>query len=106
MPTTSSNACRLTTVPSFSFSSARVFLRRALTVAQAQICVVVADTQPLFREAVTKSIERNPDFRGVATAGDQRQAIAIVEATRPAVVLVADSLEHGGRAAARPTGDP
>jgi DNA-binding NarL/FixJ family response regulator len=76
-----------------------------LIVTQEQVQVVVADTQALFREAVTKSIERMPGFRVVGAAGDQLQAIAIVETTRPDVVLVADSLEHGGQDAARLIGE-
>lgn len=86
---------------------------------RAPLRVLVADDSPLSLDAVTAALEEDGDIQVVAVAGDGRDALAKVEATRPALVAmdinmpVMDGLEAVERImASRPTpillltGDP
>lgn len=52
------------------------------------IRVVLADDQALFRAGIRLVIDSQPDLEVVGEASDGRQAIAVVRATRPDVVLM------------------
>ncbi|MCT9819124.1 response regulator transcription factor [Microbacterium sp. W1N] len=52
------------------------------------IRVVLVDDQALFRAGIRMVIDSQPDLEVVGEAGDGRQGIAVVEQTRPDVVLM------------------
>ncbi|TBN57893.1 response regulator transcription factor [Glaciihabitans arcticus] len=52
------------------------------------IRVVLVDDQALFREGVGVIISAQSDMEVVGTAGDGAQALTVIEATRPDVVLM------------------
>lgn len=52
------------------------------------IRVVLVDDQALFRAGVRMLLASQPDLDVVAEAGDGREAVALVHATRPDVVLM------------------
>jgi two-component system nitrate/nitrite response regulator NarL len=56
------------------------------------IAVVLADAQPLFREAVARVIRQDPELQLVAEVADGRAALAAIAARAPAVALVAREL--------------
>jgi two-component system, NarL family, nitrate/nitrite response regulator NarL len=56
------------------------------------IDVVVADAQPLFRDALARVVRQDAELRLAAEAADGRAALAAIEARRPDVALVAREL--------------
>jgi DNA-binding NarL/FixJ family response regulator len=52
------------------------------------ITVVIADDHPLFREALRQLLESDPKVRVVGSAGNGRDAIALVKARRPDILLL------------------
>jgi two-component system nitrate/nitrite response regulator NarL len=56
------------------------------------IDVVVADAQPLFRDALARVIRQDAELNLAAEAGDGRTALAAIRARRPDVALVAREL--------------
>jgi DNA-binding NarL/FixJ family response regulator len=56
--------------------------------AKPTIRVVIADDQELFRSGVSMLIESQRDLELVGTAANGREAVAVVEATSPDVVLM------------------
>jgi two-component system nitrate/nitrite response regulator NarL len=61
------------------------------------IAVLIADAQPLFRDALARVVQQDPELRLVAEAADGRAVMAAIRAQRPAVALVARELpELGG----------
>ena len=52
------------------------------------IRVALVDDQALFRAGIRMLVDSQPDLEVVAEAGDGREAIAVVRATRPDVVLM------------------
>jgi DNA-binding NarL/FixJ family response regulator len=63
--------------------------------------VLLADAQPLLRDAIRVSMEAEPDLRVVATAGDGIEAVEAAKRERPDVVVVDVNLPNydGVRAA-------
>ncbi|MCU1514603.1 MAG: DNA-binding response regulator [Microbacteriaceae bacterium] len=53
-----------------------------------QIDIVLADDQALFRAGLEMLIESQPDLRLVGSAANGREAVDVVRATHPAVVLM------------------
>jgi DNA-binding NarL/FixJ family response regulator len=66
-----------------------------------QIQVLLADEQPLFREAVRMILDGQPGFDVVAEAGDGASALEEARRHAPDVALVSIALSHGGIATAR-----
>src|SRR4051794_9547806 len=62
------------------------------SVRAAVIDVVVADAQPLFRDALARVIRQDAGLNLAAEAGDGRAALAAIRARRPDVALVAQEL--------------
>jgi two-component system nitrate/nitrite response regulator NarL len=61
------------------------------------IDVLVADLQPLFRDALARIIRQDPELRLAAELDDGRAAVAAIRAQQPVVALVARELpELGG----------
>jgi two-component system nitrate/nitrite response regulator NarL len=61
------------------------------------IDVLVADLQPLFRDALARVIRQDPELRLAGELGDGRAAVAAIRAHHPGVALVARELpELGG----------
>ena len=58
----------------------------------AVIVVILADGQPLFRDAVARVIRQDPELQLVAEAGDGRTAITEITRRAPAVAVVARDL--------------
>ena len=56
--------------------------------AQEQIRVLLADDHPMVREGTRRILEREPDLRVVAEAGDGRETVDLVERLHPDVALV------------------
>lgn len=54
--------------------------------------VILADSQPLFLDAVARVIRQDPELRLVAEAGDGRTALSEIRGRAPAVALVAREL--------------
>ena len=52
------------------------------------ITVVIADDHPLFREALRQLLESDPNVRVVGSAGNGRDAIHVVKARRPDILLL------------------
>jgi two-component system nitrate/nitrite response regulator NarL len=55
--------------------------------------VLAAEAEPLFRDAVVRAIRERPELELVASAGDGRQALQAIGASRPDVVVVGGTLE-------------
>ena len=52
------------------------------------ITVVIVDDHPLFREALQQLLESDPNVRVVGVAGNGRDAIRLVKALRPDILLL------------------
>jgi len=50
--------------------------------------VVIADDHPIFRRGLREVVERDGAFRVVGEAGDGQQALALIRAERPELVLL------------------
>jgi two-component system, NarL family, nitrate/nitrite response regulator NarL len=50
--------------------------------------VVIADSQPLFREALAEALAGYPELDVVAQAGDGHEAISVLRRERPAVAVI------------------
>ncbi len=55
---------------------------------QKQIRVLLADDHTMVREGTRRILEREPDLKVVAEAGDGRETVALVEQLQPDVALV------------------
>jgi DNA-binding NarL/FixJ family response regulator len=62
--------------------------RTGLEASTVAIRVVVADDHTLVRSGLIALLERTPDIRVVAEAGDGREALEVIERLRPDVVLM------------------
>ena len=63
---------------------------------------LIVDDHPLFREGVKTLIERTPHFTVVGEAGNGKEALAMVKALKPDVVLLDLSLpDQSGLAVTR-----
>ncbi|MSU91376.1 response regulator [Rhodobacteraceae bacterium 2CG4] len=58
--------------------------------------VVIADDHPLYREGVARSLEQSGRYRVVGQAACGRDAVEMVEALRPQLVLLDLSMPDGG----------
>lgn len=56
------------------------------------IAVLIADAQPLFRDAAARVVRQDPELRLVAELEDGRAALAAIEQHEPAVALIARNL--------------
>lgn len=56
------------------------------------VAIVLADTQPLFRDAAARVLRQDPELRLVAEVGEGRAALAALERHDPDVALVARDL--------------
>jgi two-component system nitrate/nitrite response regulator NarL len=54
--------------------------------------VVLADAQPLFRDAVARAIRQDPELQLIAEVADGRAAVAAIKGRMPAVALIAREL--------------
>src|SRR5690242_19246566 len=72
------------------------------------IRVILADDHTLLRAGLRSLLEELPGIEVVAEAADGRQALALVEAHRPAVVILDIAMPHlsGLDVAARPSQEP
>lgn len=69
-----------------------------------RIRVLTADTQPLFQDSLERALERQPRLELVSPVDDAGALLRVIEAARPDVALVDDSLlepEHVGALATR-----
>ena len=53
-----------------------------------QVGVVIADAQPLFRDAVARAVSLHVGLRLMATAAEGREALSAIRRLRPAVAVV------------------
>jgi two-component system nitrate/nitrite response regulator NarL len=60
------------------------------------IAVILADAQPLFRDAVARVVRQDPELRLVADVAAGRAALAAIAALEPDVALVARDLPDLG----------
>jgi two-component system nitrate/nitrite response regulator NarL len=58
------------------------------------VTVVLADDHALFRRGMARAIERHPNLRLVAQAGDGREALELVEALQPDVAVLDHRMPH------------
>lgn len=56
--------------------------------AASAVRILIADSQPLFREAVKAVVEGQPDLRVISLAGDGVQAVADAERDRPDLAVL------------------
>lgn len=63
--------------------------------------IVLADDHPIFRDGLIRSLEETGDFTVVGTGGSADDAVALVAAQSPDIVLLDISMPGGGIAAAR-----
>jgi two-component system nitrate/nitrite response regulator NarL len=63
-----------------------------------QITVVIADSQPLFRDALARTVRQDARLRVAAEVGAAREAVAAIARVAPAVALIdVDVPPSGGR---------
>jgi DNA-binding NarL/FixJ family response regulator len=62
--------------------------REEPSAAQAPSRIVVADDHPLFRSAISYTLEAQPDLEVVAEAADGREALELCRCLRPELVLM------------------
>jgi DNA-binding NarL/FixJ family response regulator len=61
----------------------------------AEIRVLVAESQALFRQALTTILEEQPDIAVIGEAGDIERVVPEAERTQPDVILLDESLSSG-----------
>lgn len=67
-----------------------------------EISILLADDHPFIRQGLRATIEREPDMKVLAEAGDGRIAIELIQKLRPQVVILdIDMPELDGFAVAR-----
>jgi DNA-binding NarL/FixJ family response regulator len=52
------------------------------------VSVIIADDHPLFRSGVRQALERDPDLKVLAEAGDGTAALALIQEYRPGVAVL------------------
>lgn len=67
------------------------------------IRLLMADSQPLFRDSLERAIDRRPGVEQVSRAGDAAALLAGIEETRPDVALVDETLIEPERVISLPT---
>jgi two-component system nitrate/nitrite response regulator NarL len=60
----------------------------AATTAAGQVGVVIADAQPLFRDAVARAISQHAALRLMAAVADGREALSVIRRLRPDVAVL------------------
>jgi two-component system nitrate/nitrite response regulator NarL len=76
----------------------------------AQISILIADSQPIFREGLRRALEAEPDLRVVGETGDGDEAVRLAQSLDPSLLLLdpemprTDGLEAVGRMAALGSG--
>ncbi len=70
-----------------------------------KVKLVVADDHPLYREGVVRTLSEEPGFDVVGEGGDADEAVSLVAAHKPDLVLLDISMPGGGLSAARRIAD-
>ena len=65
------------------------------------IRIVLADDHPIFRDGLVRSLEEGGRFEVVGAGGTADEAVALVDAPPPDLVLLDISMPGGGIEAAR-----
>jgi two-component system, NarL family, nitrate/nitrite response regulator NarL len=58
-----------------------------------RVRVLAAEAEPLYRDAVVRAIRARPELELVATAGDGREALRAIDASRPDVAVISGTLD-------------
>jgi len=58
-----------------------------------RVRVLAAEAEPLYRDAVVRAIRERPELELVASAGDGREALDAIGASRPDVAIVGGTLD-------------
>lgn len=70
-----------------------------------KVKLVVADDHPLYREGVVRTLSEEPGFEVVGEGADADEAVSLVAAHMPDLVLLDISMPGGGLSAARRIAD-